>query len=141
MAWTEIADKVLGDVFGFQTFNDLKNNLSFVKTVAVAQLTNKSGAQRVAGDVVVSDSATDTGFVLPDSAQSVRKVFVVLETIANNAVGNVALAGYVASVKINGVVSRGDYLKTQSANVEAVSMASVGSVAFGMALSAALRSR
>ena len=136
MAWTNLIDKVLDDPFGFQTFNQLKDNILFVRDHAIAVLTNSTGAQRVAGDVVVQDTAVNTSFVLPDAANSVRKVFVVLETIAAAAAGNVGIAGYIASVKVNGTVTRGQYLFTQNANVEAVSGA-VASGAFGIALTAA----
>lgn len=78
----------------------------------VRTLTNKSGSQRVAGDVVIIDTANDASFTTTTTAGNVLAIGVVQETIANNATGKVATGGYVSLITLNAAATRGQYIKT-----------------------------
>jgi hypothetical protein len=75
-------------------------------------LTNKSGGSLVAGDVVIVDTTNNEAITTVASAQSTIPLGVVQETIANNAAGLVAVAGYVPLVNTTGSVTRGHYVES-----------------------------
>jgi hypothetical protein len=72
--------------------------------------TNRTGAQRVAGDVVAWDTANDTAFVAADAVASLRGFGVVAATIANVAAGEVVRAGLCVA-KATGSIARGEYVR------------------------------
>ena len=97
-------------------------------------LTNKSGGGVIAGDVVVVDTTTDESFTTTTSAASQGAIGVAQETIANNASGRVAVAGYVALVATNASVTRGHFAFTHTVAKQATGSAARASGAFGVYL-------
>lgn len=73
-------------------------------------MTNKSGAQQIAGVVGVLDAANNDSFTLTSQQGNKGIPVVVLETIANNAVGLVRCDGHL-TVNVQGAVSRGNLLR------------------------------
>lgn len=73
-------------------------------------LTNKSGAQQIAGVVAVLDSSNNDAFTLTAQQGSKGIPVVVMETIADNATGLVKISGHV-TVNVQGAVSRGNLLR------------------------------
>ena len=85
---------------------------SWVVQGPYAVLTNKSAGQRTAGEVVVADTTTDSAFTTTTSPD-VPALGVVMETIAQNASGVVALPGaFVTSVLAAATTTRGQTLST-----------------------------
>lgn len=79
-----------------------------------AVLTNKSGSQRTAGEVVIPSTTTDGSFNTTTTAD-VPALGVVLETIADNADGVVALPGArITSLVTAATVTRGQTLSTST---------------------------
>mgnify|MGYP001619842240 CR=1 FL=1 len=101
----------------------------------VKKLTNRSGAQREAGDVVIIDTSNDDSFTTTTTEGNVLVLGVVLETTENLATGRVATGGYVGSVKVTGATVRGDYLKTSTTVLKAVPTSSWIAGVFAVALS------
>jgi hypothetical protein len=99
------------------------------RQTATRTLTNKSGGGVVQGDVVViGDGATDNAFTTTTTASfNARAVGVVMETIASNAAGLVAVGGWVPKVKTNAAVTRDHYLFSHTVAKQATG-------AFGQAL-------
>ena len=81
--------------------------------VAATEMTNKSGSQVTAGDVVVSYTSTDSAFQKTTTASHKQVVGVVQETIADAAAGIVKHYG-TSTVKVTGATSRGDWLRTST---------------------------
>ncbi|NOS67925.1 MAG: hypothetical protein HOO67_06230 [Candidatus Peribacteraceae bacterium] len=104
----------------------------------VQTLTNKSGASRAAGDVVVQDTGNDAAFATTTTANLKRNVYVVRETIADNAVGAVQSSGRVVTVKVTGAVVKGNVLVTSTTSTRAKDGGSADLVdgAFARALTA-----
>lgn len=102
----------------------------------VVKLTNKNGGSLALGDVVVQDTGNNSAVVATTTANLVRPVFVVRETVANDALGHVQHIG-VATIAVTGTVTRGDYLATSTTTKKAKSAGTtlVGGV-FGRALTA-----
>jgi hypothetical protein len=73
-------------------------------------LTNRTGATGAAGDVVALSAANDTSVILGDTVSSKATFVVGLDAPANLASGEYALSG-VATVKNQGAVTRGNYLR------------------------------
>ncbi len=75
-------------------------------------LTNKSGGQRVVGEVVVFDTTNDSAFTTTTYQQDIRVMGVVKETIADNAAGPVYTgAGIVCTINCDAAaVARGQFL-------------------------------
>jgi hypothetical protein len=94
---------------------------------------NSTGGARVAGDVVILDPATDTSVIQPTALVASPKVAVVAESIANGAVGRVALSGCIR-VKVDPTVTRLQYLQTQNASNSAIGTSSPTSASFAIAL-------
>src|SRR5574337_125719 len=72
--------------------------------------TNRTGAQRVAGDVVAWDPANDVSVVADNTAISLRSFGVVAATIANAAAGEVVRSGLCVA-KAQGTIARGEYVR------------------------------
>lgn len=103
-----------------------------------ATLTNKSGATRAVGDVVIQDTGNDSAFTTTVVEASPLVIGVVGESIANDASGIVQNRGPMAGVKVTGAVSRGDYLVTSTTAVRAKSCGTVWQTGvFALALTAA----
>lgn len=103
----------------------------------VSLLTNKSGGQLVAGDVVIIDGANVeavTTTTIPGYAAG--GIAVAVETIENDAAGRFCIAGYVPAVNLASAASIGDKLFTHTVAGQAAPSASIASGAFGQALSA-----
>lgn len=102
----------------------------------VIPLTNKSGGALAAGDVVHQDTGNDEGVDDTTTIGSTRPVFVARATIANDAVGYFQQTGKV-TVKVQGTVAKGDFLRTSATTTRAES-AGTNFVAgvFGKALTA-----
>ena len=76
----------------------------------VGPLTNRTGVQLVAGDVVGLDRLNDTSVVLADTVSVARPLLVALATIINNDPGVFGQTGQ-ATVRVFGAVTRGNYLR------------------------------
>jgi hypothetical protein len=80
----------------------------------VIPLTNKSGGQVIAGDVVIIDTGNNLAFTTTTSAGVTGGIGIAQETIASNAVGRVLIEGYAALVNVNASVTRGNFGKTHT---------------------------
>ena len=105
-------------------------------TGSFALLTNKSGSTRSAGDVVVADTTADGCFTTSTSGADIKVIGIVMESIANNSEGVVALSGArVTNINCDAAVSRGQFLKSSTTAAKA-SPTSTGEVGvFAIALS------
>lgn len=81
--------------------------------VGATRLTNKSGAQVTAGDVVIADITTDSSFTTTTTAGHQKVAGVAQETIANNSAGVVKHHG-TSQVKVTAATARGDWLTTSA---------------------------
>lgn len=80
-------------------------------------LTNKSGGAVAQGDIVVVDTTTAASFTTTTTSGYVGgSIGVVIEPngIANNAIGMVAVQGYVPVINLSGTGSIGDMVKTHT---------------------------
>lgn len=103
----------------------------------VELLTNKSGGQLVAGDVVIIDGANAeavTTTTVPGYAAG--GIAVAVETIEANAVGRFCVSGYVPAINLASAASIKDFLFTHTVAGQAAPGAAVAAGAFGQALSA-----
>jgi len=100
-----------------------------------ADYTNKSGAQRVVGEVVVIDSSNDASFTTTTTAGLTTVLGIVGETIENNAVGKVYTGGYIATVNVVASTTRGEFLKTSTTAGKVTATAAVEVGSFAVALS------
>jgi len=73
-------------------------------------LTNKSGSDQVAGTVVIHDADNDSSFKTTTTLRDRRVIGVLSEDIVSNASGKVAVAGKIVTVKVQGNVTRGQWL-------------------------------
>jgi hypothetical protein len=90
----------------------------------VEVLTNKTGGQLIAGDVVVVDTANDQAVALGDVVSTLRAVAVCLDSVVGaNLVGRFVLAG-IAQAKAQGSIARGRYVR-KSATTKALEDAGV----------------
>lgn len=101
----------------------------------VLPLTNKSGAQRTEGEVVIADVTTDDSFTRTTAVGNDLVIGVVAETIANNAEGRIICGGYVPTMEVSAATSRGDYLKTSATAGKADPTATMDVGVFAIALS------
>lgn len=77
----------------------------------IKDLTNKSGGTVNRGDVVVVDETTNESFTTNTTLDAETSLGIVQETISNNAVGAVALVGYIDLTNTADISwSRGDYI-------------------------------
>lgn len=102
----------------------------------VTPLTNKSGVQVVEGDIVILDIANDASFKLTTTEGDLLVIGVVQETIENNALGRICMAGRVEILTVDGSTSRGDYLKTSSTTKKATPVVGFEEGCFAQAMSA-----
>lgn len=100
----------------------------------IVTMTNNSGGGLVAGDVCVQDTTADENVTTTTSANSVLKVFVAAETIANGAAGKFYESGYCPLVNVNASVTRGRFLFTHTVAKQAAENATYGAGAFGKIL-------
>lgn len=107
------------------------------KPPGLVRMTNKSGGTLTAGTVVVPSSANDQAFSTTTVVGSGLPVLVLQEDVANNASGFLHQRGIVATVKVQGNVSRYDHLRTSATAGRAESAgATKVTGSFAMALSA-----
>jgi hypothetical protein len=97
-----------GDVLQKDSSQAVKMKFGPLGAVADASLTNKSGATRSIGDVVIQDTSSDSAYTTT-TTEGAMVIGVVNESTANNAVGKVKQFG-VMTVNVQGNVSRGNYL-------------------------------
>ena len=107
--------------------------------VAATRLTNKSAAQRTAGDVVVVDTTTNDSFTTTVTAGYQKFSGIVQETIAVGSAGIVKHYG-VTTVKVTDATSRGDWLTTSTTAGSALSTTATDPPAgsFAIALSSSV---
>jgi len=99
-------------------------------------LTNRTGGQRTAGDVVVTDPDDDESFVGTAAVGYQGKVLVVGETIADLTGGLCWERGGPFDVKVTGAVDRNDGLRTSATIYRAAAAPSLtGTGVFAIALS------
>lgn len=83
----------------------------------LGSLTNKTGAQLVAGDVVALSSADASAVVTGNNEGGAQTFVVTLDTIANNATGPFAFAGIVPTVKSTGTITKGQYVRKSTTSL------------------------
>lgn len=107
-------------------------NLDIVRgRQVVVPLTNRSGTDSVAGDVVVLDSANDEAYVTTTTAAFTGIIGVVQETIVSLGVGRVLIAGYAPLVNVLAAVTRGQFAETSATAKKAQSNATRHVGSFG----------
>ena len=106
---------------------------SWLPVATGALLTNKSGGQVVAGDVIVADTSNDNAFATSTTEGDSSVLGVVAETIAADATG-IILYGGIQQVLITGTVNRGEFLKHSTTAKKATSTTDKQSGSFGIAL-------
>lgn len=113
----------------------IHDGTEWVGTGGYVVMTNKSGAQRTAGDVVIIDTTNNGAFTVSSTPSDPLAFGVVMETINDGSDGIVAITGSrVTSLKVTGAVSRGDRLclgtqgraQVGAANSFAIALASIG---------------
>ena len=103
----------------------------------VEMLTNRSGGDLAAGDVVVLDVANANSVTTTTVAgYTAGTVGVALEAIASGATGRILVGGYAPVVNLASAASIGDILLTHSVAGQAAPSAVVTTGAFGQTLSA-----
>lgn len=103
----------------------------------VELLTNKSGGQLVAGDVVIIDGANaEAVTTTTDAGYTGSSIAVAVETVEADAVGRFCVSGYVPVVNLASAASVKDFLFTHTVAGQATPSATVAAGAFGQALSA-----
>lgn len=102
----------------------------------VLPLTNRTGATRSPGDVVIIDTANNESFTSALASNFGGPIGVVDETIGIGSNGRVVVEGYARQVKVLATASRGDYLYHSSSALTAAHMAGSGPTAgaFGYVL-------
>lgn len=137
MSWTEPTQRSTGDLITQAIYNaDIIDNLAYLRQVAEPDLTNKSGGSLEAGDVVIWDASNDQAVTTTTTAGSTKVAGVVMATVANDADGRVALLG-VVTVKVQGNVTRGNFLRTSTTAKRAEDAGTVkASGTFAVALTA-----
>lgn len=100
--------------------------------------TNKSGSQRVLGDVVITDINNDDSFTTTTISGNPKILGVVGATIANDASGKVITGGYISVITVDAACARGSFLKSSSTSGKAtpVSNFQIGCFAVAMSSSA-----
>lgn len=97
--------------------------------------TNKSGAERVLGDVVIVDTSADDSFTTTTTEGHTSVLGVVGETIANNASGKVVTGGYINTITVDAATSRGSFLRTATTEGKATPETSFTAGCFAIAMS------
>lgn len=114
MAWTDPSQRSTGDLITNTIYNtDIIDNLDYLQAAIEVELTNKSGGSVAANDVVIADGSNDSAFTTTTTAENIAVIGVVMETIANDAIGRVATTGIV-TVAVTGTITRGHYLSTST---------------------------
>lgn len=97
--------------------------------------TNKSGVQRVLGDVVIVDINNDDAFTTTTTSGDTKILGVVGATIANNASGKVVTGGYISTITVDAACARGSFLKSSSIVGQASPSTTVVTGCFALAMS------
>lgn len=86
-------------------------NLDMIRGRSTAlTLTNRSGAARSQGDLVIVDTTNDESFTTSTTSNTKTIIGIVDETIGITSNGRVVVEGYARAVKTLGTSARGDYL-------------------------------
>lgn len=118
-----IADGAIAD-FSSVTDPSTTTELSGLTLLPVMTLTNRTGSALVVGDVCAVDADNNTSVDLDDTQASLKTFAVALDTPADAAAGRFLVFGIAASVKAQGTINRGDYIR-KSATSKAVESTSV----------------
>ncbi|MEM7342997.1 MAG: tail fiber domain-containing protein [Chloroflexota bacterium] len=111
-AWTEPDEQTTGTLITKSIYDDhIVNNLAYLRLVVEPAMKNLRGSAVEAGDVVVVDTSEDAAFNTTTTADHASALGVVMEAIADQGTGRVAVQGQV-TVKVQGNVSRGNWLRT-----------------------------
>lgn len=103
--------------------------------MSTSLLTNKSGGTVSQYSVVVVDTANNSAFTTTATERVATVVGVAIADISNNVKGKVGLPGQILTIRVTGLVTRGDYLITSTSAGYAKSGGTTDiSGAFGIAL-------
>lgn len=102
----------------------------------VVPLTNKSGGALSEGAVVIVDTTADDAFTTTTGVGNELVLGVVVETIADDAIGRVITQGYAPIVEMDAATTRGQYLTTSTSAGKATPVSVMDDGVFGIALSA-----
>src|SRR3990172_25068 len=80
--------------------------------MSTSLLTNKSGGTVSQYSVVVVDTANNSAFTTTATERVATVVGVAIVDISNNVKGKVGLPGQILTIRVTGLVTRGDYLIT-----------------------------
>ena len=102
----------------------------------VLQLTNKSGGSVVKGAVVIIDSSTAESFTTTTTAANADDTVGVVTdaSIAADAIGAVAVGGWVSQINLASSASLGDYVTTHTVAGQGTPTSSVGEGCFAQVL-------
>ena len=100
-----------------------------------ATYTNRSGASRSAGDVVIVSTGGTNSFTTTTTAGHTSVLGVVGETIANLASGKVITGGYCSSISVDSATAIGDFLRTSTTASKATDTTTATGGSFAIALS------
>lgn len=106
-------DKSTGDVYSETVHDSIVGNELYLYRRRVVELTNKSGAGVVAGDVVIIGTGTNSSFTTTTTESDPLALGVAMDTIANDAVGKIAIGGSV-DVLVTATTTRGQYIVTST---------------------------
>ncbi len=123
------SDVAAGDEALAAQYNNLR------KDALGASLTNQSGVQRVAGDVVIQDTANNSSFTTTTTEADGKIIGVVAETIAAAAAGLVQVYG-VCTVTVDAATARGQFLVTSTTAGKATPKTAFQNGVFAVALTA-----
>lgn len=101
----------------------------------VVPLTNKSGGQLVEGDVVIVDEANTAAVTTTNVEGDTRVVGIAAETVVAEAQGRFLIAGYAATLKVDGATAIGDFLVTSTTPKSATPKVAIEAGVFGIAIS------
>lgn len=113
----------------------IHNGTAWLPVATGALLTNKSGGQVIAGDVVVADTTTAESFKTSTTLGDTTVIGVAAETIAADASG-VVLYGGIQDVLITGSATLGQFLRQSTTAKKAEATAAKGAGSFGLVLEA-----
>lgn len=113
----------------------IHNGSAWIPVATGALLTNKSGGQVVAGDVIVADTTTAESFKTSTTQGDTTVIGVAAETIAADASG-VVLYGGIQDVLITGSATLGQFLRQSTTAKKAEATATKGAGSFALVLEA-----
>lgn len=115
------------------------NGATWINIGQASLLTNSSGSQRSAGDVVVVYTSGNSAFTTTTTANDETVMGVVLETIANGATGYVQTSG-ICAVTVDGSTTRGQFLSASGTAAKATPSTLAQPGTFAVALTASASS-